>query len=194
MCWRRKWQPTPVFLPGESQGREAWWAAIYGVAQSWTRLKRCSSSSSNIVDMVLYDFRAWRSGSFFLICWKSCPWSPGPSYKGSNLPRQPSLKSKPQEKRWVGIPVQAFKLSHPSCQEIERRILQGILAPDSWVTLSSSVVPAEAPGIVYKVGQRHYAVCKFLMYWAWDSNKGCCFAPLRVGAVDYAAIDSWDVC
>ena len=20
-CWRRKWQPTPVFLPGESQGR-----------------------------------------------------------------------------------------------------------------------------------------------------------------------------
>ena len=24
---------------------EAWWAAIYGVAQSWTRLKRLSSSS-----------------------------------------------------------------------------------------------------------------------------------------------------
>ena len=21
MCWRRKWHPTPVFLPGESQGR-----------------------------------------------------------------------------------------------------------------------------------------------------------------------------
>ena len=21
MRWRRKWQPTPVFLPGESQGR-----------------------------------------------------------------------------------------------------------------------------------------------------------------------------
>ena len=20
-CWRRKWQPTPLFLPGESQGR-----------------------------------------------------------------------------------------------------------------------------------------------------------------------------
>ena len=38
--WRRKWQPAPVFLPGESQGREAWWAAVYGVAQSRTRLKR----------------------------------------------------------------------------------------------------------------------------------------------------------
>ena len=27
--------------------REAWWAAISGVAQSWTRLKRLSSSSSS---------------------------------------------------------------------------------------------------------------------------------------------------
>ena len=47
MHWRRKWQPTPVFLPGESQGREAWLAAIYGVAQSRTRLKWLSSSSSS---------------------------------------------------------------------------------------------------------------------------------------------------
>ena len=27
----------------------AWWAAIYGVAQSWTRLKRLSSSSSRSI-------------------------------------------------------------------------------------------------------------------------------------------------
>ena len=47
MHWRRKWQPTPVFLPGESQGWGAWWAAIYGVAQSRTRPKRLSSSSSS---------------------------------------------------------------------------------------------------------------------------------------------------
>ena len=46
--WRRKWQPTPVFLPGESQGQGAWWAAICGVARSWTWLKRLSSSSSSI--------------------------------------------------------------------------------------------------------------------------------------------------
>ena len=44
------WQPTPVFLPGESQGRGAWWAAISGVAQSRTRLKRLSSSSSRYAD------------------------------------------------------------------------------------------------------------------------------------------------
>ena len=27
----------------------AWWAAAYGVAQSWTRLKRLSSSSSSLI-------------------------------------------------------------------------------------------------------------------------------------------------
>ena len=74
MHWRRKWQRTPVILPGESQGqgsmvgcslwgrtesdttaclenprdRGAWWAVVYGVAQNWTQLKRLSSSSSSI--------------------------------------------------------------------------------------------------------------------------------------------------
>ena len=45
MHWRRKWQPTPVLLPEESQGWGAWWAVVYGVIQSQTRLKRLSSSS-----------------------------------------------------------------------------------------------------------------------------------------------------
>ena len=45
---RGKWQPTPVSLPGESQGWGAWWAAVYGVAQSQTWLKRLSSSSSTL--------------------------------------------------------------------------------------------------------------------------------------------------
>ena len=47
MHWRRKWRPTPVFLPGESRDRGAWWAAVYGVAQSLTRRKWLSSSRSS---------------------------------------------------------------------------------------------------------------------------------------------------
>ena len=47
MNWRRKWQPTPVFLPGESQQQGSLVAAVYGVTQSRTRLKRLSSSSSS---------------------------------------------------------------------------------------------------------------------------------------------------
>ena len=46
--WRRTWQPTPVFLPGESQGWGSLVVAVYGVTQSWTRLKWLSSSSSSI--------------------------------------------------------------------------------------------------------------------------------------------------
>ena len=46
MHWRGKWQPNPVFLPGESQGRGAWWASVYGVTQSRTRVKWLSSSST----------------------------------------------------------------------------------------------------------------------------------------------------
>ena len=101
-----KWQPTPVFLPGESQGRGSlvgcspwglqksdttellhfhfsvscggegngnplqcsclenprdwgvWWAAIYGVTQSQTRLQRLSSSSSSKV-----KYRGFPGGS-----------------------------------------------------------------------------------------------------------------------------------
>ena len=44
--WRRKWQPTPVFLPGESQGWQSLVGCVYGVAQSRTWLNRLSSSSS----------------------------------------------------------------------------------------------------------------------------------------------------
>ena len=46
-----QWQPTPVFLPGESQGQRSLVAAVYGVSQSRTRLKRLSSSSSRVTEL-----------------------------------------------------------------------------------------------------------------------------------------------
>ena len=49
MHWRRKWQPTPVFLPGESQGWGSLVAAVYGVTHSRTWLKWLSSSSSSML-------------------------------------------------------------------------------------------------------------------------------------------------
>ena len=46
MYWRRKWQPTPVFLPGVSQGQGSLVGChLWGVTQSRTRLKWLSSSS-----------------------------------------------------------------------------------------------------------------------------------------------------
>ena len=55
MHWRRKWQPIPVFLPGRIPGMGAWWAAVYGVAQSWTRLMWLSSSSRSITKIYQED-------------------------------------------------------------------------------------------------------------------------------------------
>ena len=52
MHWRRKWQPTPVFLLENPRDGGAWWAAISGVAQSRTRLKRLSSSSSSSTSLL----------------------------------------------------------------------------------------------------------------------------------------------
>ena len=52
MPWRREWQPTTVFVPGESYGQKslvgyssctdtgAWRATAHGVAESGTQLKR----------------------------------------------------------------------------------------------------------------------------------------------------------
>ena len=36
--WRRKWQPTPVFLPGKSHGPGALQATVHGITKSQTRL------------------------------------------------------------------------------------------------------------------------------------------------------------
>ena len=45
MHWRRKWQPTPVFLPGESQG----WGSLVG-CHLWGRTEsqqQCTKSLEN---------------------------------------------------------------------------------------------------------------------------------------------------
>ena len=50
--WRRNWQHTPVSL-GNPRNGGAWWVAIYGVAQSQTRLKRLSSTSCIFCLMII---------------------------------------------------------------------------------------------------------------------------------------------
>ena len=42
--WRRKWQPTPVSLPGKCYGRGAWWATVHAAAKSWTGLMTHTST------------------------------------------------------------------------------------------------------------------------------------------------------
>ena len=65
--WRRKWQPTPVLLPGNSMDRGAWQATVYGVSKSRTRLSDFTSqnilSSRNSVRSLGYKrFRIYPQG------------------------------------------------------------------------------------------------------------------------------------
>ena len=95
MHWRRKWQPTPVFLPGEYQG----WRSLVGchlwVAQSLTRLNRAAADSilknrditlptkvhlvkALVFPVVMYGCESWtikkverqRIDAFELWCWR----------------------------------------------------------------------------------------------------------------------------
>ena len=68
LCWGRQWQPTPVFLPGESQGR---------VSQSLTRLKRLSSSSSSVMFIpAVYSLKASSKQIVILMSGWSFPQEP----------------------------------------------------------------------------------------------------------------------
>ena len=49
---------------------EAWWAAIYGVTQSWIRLKRLSSSSRDLLKNLL-DFTDDKATSLDVV-WFIC--------------------------------------------------------------------------------------------------------------------------
>ena len=55
---RRKWQPTPVFLPGESQGQRSLVGCCLWVAQNRIRLKQLSSISCNFMFLkILHNSR-----------------------------------------------------------------------------------------------------------------------------------------
>ena len=75
----------------------AWWAAVYGVAQSWTRLKRLSSSSNNQLTYIKRIVKVKVTQSCLTLCESmDCPWNfPGqntgmsafPFSRGSFQPR-----------------------------------------------------------------------------------------------------------
>ena len=117
----RKWQPPPVFLSGEFMNRGAWQAAVHGVAQSRTRLKRrstcptpfcftpCCSPSPNRSSTPPRSWSrrcgSWHSSSGSLPVWCST------QAQASALPQ-----ASPTSGRWAGREVEAgpARLPQPS--------------------------------------------------------------------------------
>ena len=54
--WRRKWKPTPVFLPGKSHGQGAWRATVHGVTKSQTTTEH--NQDAFLMHKILYNHSA----------------------------------------------------------------------------------------------------------------------------------------
>ena len=55
LTWRRKWQPTPVLLPGKSMDRGDGWTTFHGVTKSWTLL----SDQTTTIAIVIIKNVVW---------------------------------------------------------------------------------------------------------------------------------------
>ena len=69
MHWRRKWQPTPVFLPGESQGR----GSLVGcrlrghrVGHDWSYL--AAAAAARLIRSLSHFFPPWLKKINFVFC------------------------------------------------------------------------------------------------------------------------------
>ena len=82
ILWRRKWQPTPVFLRGKSHGQRSWQATVQGVANSQTRLtkhKQLSTISRNLCAFLHLLSRSWLDSSESIsVLPKEKTWTPSP--------------------------------------------------------------------------------------------------------------------
>ena len=97
---RRKWPPTPVFLPGESQGRGAWCAAVYEVAQShnWSDLAAAAFPKHLPLSLLSLGGCSTFGGSFSVGLLKNigqpslCPRHSASWYSESHYPLSPIFK------------------------------------------------------------------------------------------------------
>ena len=126
-----------MFLPGESQGREAWWAAVYGVAQSRTRLKRLSSSSSSIASPIVLPSHAHRTSWSILapFIWK---WLVATHALHTMHPKSFPSQPYPSGFRYVQLSLNRATFSLVSCRGVRGE-------------LRSSSATSSEPGLVSKV-------------------------------------------
>ena len=89
--WRRKWQPTPVFLPRESMDRGARRATVQEFGKSRTRLKQLSTVTKSCLTLCSPTVCSLLGSSVHgtlqarILDWVAISFS-----RGSSLPRDPT--------------------------------------------------------------------------------------------------------
>ena len=48
--WRRKWQPTLIFLPGNPMDRGAWQTSVHRFAESWTAEQLSTHAEMRVIN------------------------------------------------------------------------------------------------------------------------------------------------
>ena len=106
--WRRKWQPTPVFLPGEPHGQRSLEATVHGVAKSRTRLKRIHFTShlqlpshSNRPRLIWLSYFPFERNRQNLLLWSIEPAFTPDLWISSNKPNQSVI--------WARVRIKAEK-------------------------------------------------------------------------------------
>ena len=110
MHWRRKWQPTPVFLPGESHGQRSLAGYSPWGHKSWTRL---SDSDLTWLDYICMLSRVWLFVILWTVAHQASPsmglswqeyWSGLPCPPPGDLP-DPRIEHKPPALQADSIPL-----------------------------------------------------------------------------------------
>ena len=111
MHWKRKWQPTPVFLPGESQGQGSLvsyhlWGRTVG--HDWSDLAAATTGegiprwlSSKRICLTTQEMQ--RCGFDLYVRKTSCKWQPTPVFLPGELFGQKSLAGhySPKSQTWL---------------------------------------------------------------------------------------------
>ena len=75
--WRRKWQPSSVFLPGNPMDRRAWWAIVHGITKELdptehTRIRSTSCLCPKVVDPKMDILCIMNEWNHFITCILVC--------------------------------------------------------------------------------------------------------------------------
>ena len=84
--WRRAWQPTPGFLPGEFYGQRSLAATVHRLGKSQTQLKQLSRHTHILYIHVLYMSHASKVMLKILQA-RILEWVAMPSSRASSQPR-----------------------------------------------------------------------------------------------------------
>ena len=71
--WSRKWQLTPIFLPGKFHGQRNLWATVHGAAISQTQLSNWSCARTLGFRPELLNVSVRQAGATFLGLMKAAP-------------------------------------------------------------------------------------------------------------------------